>query len=200
MTSKDPQQRSQSQSDGGGLSVRIGEFAKRAGKSVRAIHLYEELGLLTPARRSKGGFRLYDEEALERIQWIVKLQSIGFTLAEIQGFVRDFEDSPSGRDATVRVRAVFEAKLAEVRAKLAELATSEKDILDALAYLDACTSCPPQRSVNECHECSQQGHEPNDIPPLFAGLSGTLSGDPAADPQLIQLRARPERGEERHGK
>ncbi len=40
-------------------SLKVGELAKRTGKTVRAVHLYEELGLLAPAVRSKGGFRLY---------------------------------------------------------------------------------------------------------------------------------------------
>ena len=44
--------------------LKIGELAKLSGKSVRALHLYEELGLLTPAERSKGGFRLYGTETV----------------------------------------------------------------------------------------------------------------------------------------
>jgi len=77
--------------------MRVGELAKAVGKTVRAMHLYEELGLLEPRARSEGGFRLYGPEAVDRIHWIVKLQAIGFTLAEIQGFVKDFADAGSGR-------------------------------------------------------------------------------------------------------
>ena len=44
--------------------LKVGELARRTGKTVRAIHLYEELGLLTPAVRSKGGFRLYSGRAV----------------------------------------------------------------------------------------------------------------------------------------
>src|ERR1051325_11476921 len=91
--------------------MRVGELAKAVGKTVRAMHLYEELGLLEPAARSDGGFRLYGQDAVERITWIVKLQAIGFTLAEIQGFIRDFQDAHTGRDATARVRATFAEKL-----------------------------------------------------------------------------------------
>ena len=40
--------------------LRVGDLARQTGKTVRAIHLYEELGLLAPATRSSGGFRLYD--------------------------------------------------------------------------------------------------------------------------------------------
>ena len=65
--------------------MRVGELAKAVGKTVRAMHLYEELGLLEPRARSEGGFRMYGPEAVDRIHWIVTLQAIGFTLAEIQG-------------------------------------------------------------------------------------------------------------------
>src|SRR3954449_5209626 len=82
--------------------LRVGELAKRTGKTVRAIHLYEELGLLAPAVRSKGGFRLYSGKAVKRIDWIQKLQDLGFSLTEIKAFLRDWEESdtaprPMGR-------------------------------------------------------------------------------------------------------
>ena len=71
--------------------MQIGDLAREAGKTVRAIHLYEELGLLTPAARSKGRFRLYGAEALTRIRWIGKLQELGFSLGDIQTIVREGE-------------------------------------------------------------------------------------------------------------
>ena len=48
--------------------LRIGDLARATGKTVRAIHLYEERGLLKPATRSSGGFRLYDPSAVERLR------------------------------------------------------------------------------------------------------------------------------------
>ena len=59
----------------------------RGGKSVRAIRLYEELGLLNPKARSHGGFRLYDDTATTRIRWIELLQSSGFSLHQIQALL-----------------------------------------------------------------------------------------------------------------
>src|SRR5512143_3911481 len=112
--------------------MRVGELAKAVGKTVRAMHLYEELGLLEPAGRSEGGFRLYGDDAIERINWIVKLQAIGFTLAEIQGFIRDFQGASTGRDATTRVRAVFAEKLQATRDQLAQLRSIENDLLEAI--------------------------------------------------------------------
>ena len=91
--------------------MRVGELAKAVGKTVRAMHLYEELGLLEPRARSEGGFRLYGPEAVDRIHWIVKLQAIGFTLAEIQGFVEDFQARRLGSrgDALASARCSREA-------------------------------------------------------------------------------------------
>src|SRR5262245_57158541 len=55
-------------------TLKVGELARLSGKTVRALHLYEERGLLEPIERSKGGYRLYAEDALVRVRWISKLQ------------------------------------------------------------------------------------------------------------------------------
>jgi len=151
--------------------LQVGEFAKRVGKTVRALHLYEELGLLKPVDRSKGGFRLYDETSIERARWIVKLQGIGFTLAQIQGFVADFERAATGRVATSHARVVFTEKLAEVQTQLNKLRRSEADLVEALNYLDGCHNCESDLSPANCKDCVQQGHTADEVPHLFAGLS-----------------------------
>lgn len=151
--------------------LRVGELAKAVGKTVRAMHLYEELGLVEPAARSEGGFRLYGPDAVDRIRWIVKLQAIGFTLAEIQGFVHDFRQAGSGRLATDRVRSVFRGKLAEIRDQMAQLQGIEKDLHEALAYLDSCQSCSSDFAPTECGVCGHNGHHRDKAPGLFVGLS-----------------------------
>lgn len=153
--------------------LRVGELAKAVGKTVRAMHLYEELGLLDPDSRSEGGFRLYNSGAIERIQWITKLQAIGFTLAEIQGFVREFRDAQSGRDASSHARKVFTDKLAQIRDQVAQLQMIENDLLEAVAYLDSCQRCAPHLAPTECGVCGHEGHHPGAAPRLFAGLSST---------------------------
>ncbi|MEA2698455.1 MAG: hypothetical protein QOI66_2726, partial [Myxococcales bacterium] len=84
--------------------LKVGELAKKTGKTVRALHLYEELGLLTPAVRSKGGFRLYSGRATTRIEWIQKLQDMGFSLTEIKAFLRGWEECDTAPKAMDRVR------------------------------------------------------------------------------------------------
>lgn len=187
--------------------LRIGELARAVGKTVRAIHLYEELGLLTPVQRTQGGFRLYTEDAVGRINWIQKLQAIGFSLTEIQGFARQFESADSGRSAAGRVREVFQAKLAEVRNQLTQLQVVENDLVEALDYLESCQSCAPSYSPHECSSCGHEGHAAGDAPDLFAGLSQRALRDacgpdpksqaePTIDVPIAVLRPRPTRPEE----
>src|SRR3954463_1883658 len=91
--------------------LRVGELAKRTGKTVRAVHLYEELGLLAPAVRSKGGFRLYSGKAVTRLEWIQKLQDLGFSLTEIKAFLRDWQEGETAPKAMDRIREIFSDKL-----------------------------------------------------------------------------------------
>jgi DNA-binding transcriptional MerR regulator len=59
------------------------EFAARAGVTVRALHLYDRIGLLTPAERTQSGYRLYGQAELARLEQIVALRFVGFSLQEI---------------------------------------------------------------------------------------------------------------------
>lgn len=160
--------------------MRVGELAKAVGKTVRAMHLYEELGLLEPRARSEGGFRMYGPEAVDRIHWIVKLQAIGFTLAEIQGFVGDFQDADSGREATARVRALFTEKQARIREQITQLQVIENDLSEALAYLDSCQTCTDEYAPTACGVCDHHGHHRGEAPRLFAGLSRRPGQGPVA--------------------
>jgi DNA-binding transcriptional MerR regulator len=63
--------------------LQIGEVAERAGLSLRTVRYYEEQGLVTPAKRSEGGFRLYTEEQVERLLVIRGMKPLGFTLHEM---------------------------------------------------------------------------------------------------------------------
>src|SRR5438105_2246850 len=73
--------------------LQVGELAREVGKTVRAIHHYESLGLLTPHKRSKGRFRLYAHDAVARVRWIVKLGELGMSLGEIQQIFALWEQS-----------------------------------------------------------------------------------------------------------
>jgi MerR family transcriptional regulator, thiopeptide resistance regulator len=82
---------------------RVHEFAERAGVTVRALHHYDRLGLLTPARRSEGGYRLYTDRDLARLEQIVVLKFLGLPLKEIGRVLRDQASLPEALRTQVRV-------------------------------------------------------------------------------------------------
>lgn len=64
---------------------KIGELAKRTGLTVRTLHHYDEIGLLSPAHRSEAGYRLYMGDDVVRLQQITSLRQLSFSLEEIGG-------------------------------------------------------------------------------------------------------------------
>lgn len=64
--------------------LRIKEFARDAGVTVRALHLYDRLDLLKPAALTESGYRLYGAKELERLEQIMALRFVGFTLEQIK--------------------------------------------------------------------------------------------------------------------
>jgi DNA-binding transcriptional MerR regulator len=77
---------------------RIGELAQHAGVTVRTLHHYDELGLLTPSERTSGGHRLYGAGDVERLYRLLALRNLGLPLEEI-GPLLERED---GVEDTVR--------------------------------------------------------------------------------------------------
>jgi DNA-binding transcriptional MerR regulator len=63
---------------------KIGELAKRTGVSIRTLHHYDEIGLLSPSHRTESGHRLYGREEVVRLQQILSLRQTGFSLEEIR--------------------------------------------------------------------------------------------------------------------
>lgn len=63
--------------------LRIGEIAKKAGVSVRTLHHYDEIGLLRPGHVNNVGHRFYNAIDIERLEQIVFMKSLGFSLDEI---------------------------------------------------------------------------------------------------------------------
>ena len=63
----------------------IGEFARRAGVTVRTLRFYDRVALLAPSGVTGAGYRLYADEDLQTLQHILALKFLGFSLAEIKG-------------------------------------------------------------------------------------------------------------------
>jgi len=65
-------------------ALKVGELAKRTGLTVRALHHYDEVGLLRPSLRTEAGHRLYAAADVARLQRVMSLRQLGFSLDEIR--------------------------------------------------------------------------------------------------------------------
>lgn len=119
------------QADGG--TFPIGTLARLAGVSTRTIRYYEEIGLLSTARRFSGGRRVFDGDALQRLGFIGRLKRLGFSLAEI----RHLNEVFAVHRSTAAMLEALEARLAEhVRAVEARVADLNQLRSDLLRYRD----------------------------------------------------------------
>ncbi len=92
---------------------RIAAFARLGGVSVRTLQYYDRIGLLKPARLTESGHRLYQPEDLLRLQQIVTLKWMGFSLARIKTLL----DSPDYdlRQAFIQQKAAIDAQIARLQ-------------------------------------------------------------------------------------
>jgi DNA-binding transcriptional MerR regulator len=67
----------------------VGRVADLSGVTIRTLHHYDEVGLLSPGGRSVAGYRIYEDRDLERLQRILFYRELGFTLGEISAIVDD---------------------------------------------------------------------------------------------------------------
>lgn len=150
--------------------LRVGDLARLTGKTVRAIHLYEEMGLLQPTQRTSGGFRLYDASVMERLRWIDLLHGLGFSLHDMRELVQSWWSAELGPDAMSELRGLFQRKLDETRDAIARYRQLETELRDGLSYLETCRVCATREPTRGCVGCRQDHGMPAE-PALVAGLT-----------------------------
>lgn len=91
-------------------AMKVGELARRTGVSVRTLHYYDEIGLLAPSHHSEAGYRLYVGADVARLQQIMSLRQLGFSLEQIR-------DCLNGSD--MPLLRVIEMHLARLREQIA---------------------------------------------------------------------------------
>ena len=109
--------------------MKIGEVAERSGVPAKTIRFWEDQHLLPAPARTPAGYRDYEPPILERLAFIRHAQAAGLTLEHIRQ-VLDIRDD--GQPPCVHVAGLIARRLAEVEARLAELARA-RDQLAALA-------------------------------------------------------------------
>jgi len=121
--------------------VRAGEVAERAGVNVETLRYYERRGLLPEPPRTPRGHRAYDEETVRFVRAIKEAQALGFTLAEIEEYLRVAARGRATASAALRVRMA--AKIDEIDARLAGLRRVREDLARVVGCacdsLDHCT-------------------------------------------------------------
>jgi MerR family copper efflux transcriptional regulator len=109
-------------------TLTTGQLARRTGLSVDTIRHYERVGVLASAARGSNGYRQYPATAVQRVDLIRNALSVGFTLEELAGILRQRD---SGAAPCRRVHSLANQKLAAIEKRIDELA-SLRDHLRAL--------------------------------------------------------------------
>lgn len=127
------------------MLLKVGELAKKSGLTVRALHHYDAIGLLTPSARADNGYRLYNRDDIARLHRIQALRGFGLTLADIGAYLAQ-PDKPLA-DIVARQIAMLDAqidKAARLRDRLQELRDTlmdgkEPELVDWLRTLELMT-------------------------------------------------------------
>ena len=118
----------------------IGQLARKSGLTPRAIRYYERIDLLKPPLRSESNYRLFDFDSLERVRFISKCRSLGFSLAEITNLL-SITDDPDHTCA--QVEEVTRRHLKAIDTKLQSLVEMREPVAK---YVSRCTG----RDVPDC--------------------------------------------------
>jgi DNA-binding transcriptional MerR regulator len=120
-----------------GELMQIGQVAERTGLSLRTIRFYEENGLVVPTTRSEGGFRLYSDDDVARLEVIKRMKPLGFSLEEMHqllNLLHDLSRASEGDRSVLhdRLGMFHAAATARVTALREQLRTAE-GFADSLA-------------------------------------------------------------------
>ncbi len=134
-------------------SLSIGALAKQVGLGPGALRYYERLGLLVPSRRTASGYRVYPAEAVRRLRFIRRAQTLGFSLEEVATLLKlsDNVDTPARE-----VKRLVVQHISDLEARIGDL----ERMCQSLTHLaDRCNGRGP---VTGCS--------------ILAALGGVLEG------------------------
>ena len=128
-----------------GVILNIGKAAKLLNLTVKTVRYYADIGLVSPVKNSKTGYRDFSEDDVARLQFVSKARKFNFTIQECEELLSLYSD----KDRSSReVKSLTLEKISEIDAKLFEL----KELRQQLSFL-----------ANNC-----QGNDRPDCPILDA--------------------------------
>jgi Cu(I)-responsive transcriptional regulator len=96
----------------------IGQAAKASGVSAKMIRHYESLGLLSPARRTAAGYRIYDQNDIHTLRFVRRARDLGFSIREIEQLLGLWQNR---RRSSADVRRVAQQHVEDLNRKIEEL-------------------------------------------------------------------------------
>jgi len=175
------------------MMLTVGKLAKRTGLTVRALHHYDAIGLLTPSGRSDSGYRLYSHKDITRLYRIQSLQRLGFSLAEIGTVL--------ARDATTLPQiieqhmACVERQIAQAKALYARLGSlrdlllqgDEPNLADWLTTLELMSVYDKYFTTDELSEIRTRAADVRtEWPPLIAAMRDVMERHVPPDSAEVQ--------------
>jgi DNA-binding transcriptional MerR regulator len=124
--------------------MKVGELAEATGVSVQAIRFYKRRGLLPAPRRLQSGYRDYPAETVRAVIRIKRMQEVGFTLRELEHFLRLLEAEPCNHAGR---RAYAEAKIQDIDAQIERLRAMRDELSSRLFTCECCN--PPPVNAND---------------------------------------------------
>lgn len=172
----------------GGTLYSIGQLARRTGLTVKTIRFYSDRGIVTPAGRSPAGYRLYDANAVARLELVRTLRELGLDLATVRKVVDRELSAAEVAAAHAEALAVQIRTLRLRRAVLTVVAergasTEEMALMHTLARL---SEDGRRRLIEEFLDAVFGGLERN---PEYAGVRRSMTPELPESPEAEQVRA-----------
>ncbi len=133
--------------------MRIGDLARKAGTTMRTIRYYEQLGLIAPAARTRGGFRLYEEEELRKLRLIKSLQLGQTPLARVKAFFEARRRGKAASEIAGGLSRLLETELREVEERLAQFRAMQASLQETIEILRCCAGCSLKPGPEVCPRC-----------------------------------------------
>ena len=144
--------------------MQIGELARRFGVAPSKIRFLEDEGLVRPVRRTRAGYREYDESSAEALTMILQAQSLGFTLDEIKGALAETKSHGLRRDYLIgqiaRKLSELDRHIAQSQELRARLVCASKELKMRMKNGAKCDTRPVAPSPIRTNKprLAQQGH------------------------------------------
>lgn len=124
-----------------GKGLQRAALARRTECNLETIRYYEKVGMMPEPPRTASGYRIYGEQHVLRLRFILRARKLGFTIEEIQGLLSLVD---GGTQTCAEVKAMTGRHLADVRAKIADLKRIEKVLASTEARCsgDEIPDCP----------------------------------------------------------